>query len=237
MSESAGREPQLTLDLFNTARHEFDSFLPGPNAEALLALKAWGAGTLPRVLYVWGTRGSGKTHVLQAAVQAADARGARAIYVPVAELLDAGAHILDGLDALDAIALDDVDACGGNAGWEARLFQFYNDAQAAGRRLLMASRVAPAARPFRLDDLVSRAQASLVYQLRELGEADKADALHLGARRRGLKLPDNVVEFILTRERRDMSALSAILDRLDTASLSRGRALTLPFVRDVLGSR
>lgn len=234
MSARTGPDAQLTLDLFKPPALDFSSFFPGSNAEAVLALRAWAAGEGAPVVWLWGAAASGRTHLAQAAVRASGDGGARAIYVNVAEFLASGPGILDGLEALDAVALDDVHACRGDAPWEARLFRLYNDLGAAGGRLLMTADFAPAAGPFELGDLVSRAQASLVYQLREPDEAGKAAALRLGAERRGLVLPPAVVEFVLTRERRDMRALAAVLDRLDAASLARGRALTLPFVREVL---
>ena len=88
-----------------------------------------------------------------------------------------------------------------------------------------------------MDDLVSRVQASLVYQLRELSDRGKAEALRLGAGRRGLEIPESTLDFIMQRERRDMTTLSSLLDLLDVASLSRGRLLTVPFVREVLARR
>ena len=45
------------------------------------------------------------------------------------------------------------------------------------------------------------------------------------------------MECALRRERRDMAALVALLDRLDSASLQQRRALTVPFVREVLERR
>ena len=227
-------EPQLTLDLYSAAKYGFDSFHSEGNSQAVQAVKDWSAGRGPDVLYLWGAEGTGKSHLLQAAIKAA---ALRAIYVPIKEIVSAGAEILDDLEALDLVALDDVDLCGGDRQWEQRLFRLYNESQAAGRRLLMASRRSPASKPFDLDDLVSRVQASLVYQLRELSDRAKAEALRLGAGRRGLEIPESTLDFIMQRERRDMTTLSSLLDLLDVASLSRGRLLTVPFVREVLARR
>ena len=229
-----GIEPQLTLDLFSAATQGFDSFHPDGNNQSVQAVKDWSAGRGPGVLYLWGAAGTGKSHMLQAAIKAAPLR---AIYVPIKEIVSAGAEILADLDSLDLIALDDVDLCSGDRQWEQRLFGLYNESQAAGRRLLMASRRSPASKPFELEDLASRMQASLVYQLRELSERGKVEALRLGAGRRGLEIPESTLHFIMYRERRDMTTLSSLLDLLDVASLSRGRLLTVPFVREVLARR
>lgn len=227
-------EPQLTLDLFGAPEREFEGFFPGANRQVLQALKFWSRGDGPPVVYVWGGAGTGKSHLLQAAVKAADGR---AIYVPVDKLLRAGVQILDDLHTLDMIALDGVDLCAGDREWESGLFTLYNAIQAAGRRLLMGGRQSPAAAPFELGDLASRIKASLVYRLHELEDGDKAAALRLLARRRGLDIQDAALEFIMRRERRGMKALAEVLELLDKASLSQGRRLTAPFVKGVLESR
>ena len=227
-------EPQLTLDLFQTRRHDFEGFHAGGNAEALQALRQWAALTGPRVIVLRGASGSGKSHLLEAAIKGAAASGARAMYLPLRELLGAGVQLLTDLHHVDVVALDDIDACAGDARWEHALFNLHNEIQAAERRLLWSASSIPA---FALADLGSRLAAGLIYQLRELSDADKADALRRGAERRGLELPETVVDFIMRRERRDMATLTALLDALDSASLSHQRALTIPFVKAVLSPR
>ena len=59
-------------------------------------------------------------------------------------------------------------------------------------------------------------------------------ALIATAAARGISLPDNVASYLLRRLPRDWPALHAALAMLDTASLSAGRSLTVPFVREVL---
>lgn len=228
---------QLTLDLFSSPRQEFDGFQSGDNFETVSALKHWASGVGSQTIYIWGASGTGKSHLLQAAVKAADLAGARAIYVPVCELLQVGTQILDGLHELDAIAFDDVDLCGGHKAWEKGLFGLYNALQTAGSRLLMAASQSPTAAPFELPDLCSRVQASLVYRLRELDEMEKAEVLRRAAEHRGIPLPEGVLDLVMQRERRDMVTLMQILEFIGGASLSRGRRLTVPFVREILASR
>jgi len=230
----ARSNPQLTLDLFSAPRQEFSGFYAGANFEVVSALKQWATGVGSSTIYIWGTSGTGKSHLLQAAVKAADLAGARTIYVPVCELLRAGTQILDGLHELDAIAFDDIGLCGGHKGWESGLFALYNAVQTAGNRLLMAARESPKAAPFELPDLCSRVQASLVYRLRELDDAGKAEILRQTAEDRGIPLPQSVLDLIMQRERRDMITLMQILELLGSESLSRGRRLTVPFVREIL---
>ena len=59
-------------------------------------------------------------------------------------------------------------------------------------------------------------------------------ALQLRASHRGLELPEDTARYLMTRSRRDMQSLYALLDRLDLEALRAQRRLTIPFVRDVL---
>jgi DnaA family protein len=55
------------------------------------------------------------------------------------------------------------------------------------------------------------------------------------AARRGLVLAREVCGYVVARSPRDMEALLALLDALDNASLVEQRALSIPFVKGVLG--
>jgi len=232
-----GPLPQLTLDLFKPTHHDFATYHAGPNAETVAALRDWTAGRGPRVLFIWGAPATGKSHLLQAALGEAAALGRRTMYVPLAHVIESGPGLLDGLEAVNQLAIDDLEACHGRADWEQQLFHLFNALSADNGRLLWASRRSPASGIFILKDLSSRLAASLVYHLDELTDDDKKAALADKARGRGLRLSLAVMEFIMQRERRDMSALEDILDELDSASLRDGRALTLPFVREILAAR
>ncbi len=54
------------------------------------------------------------------------------------------------------------------------------------------------------------------------------------AAQRGLELGPEVAAFLLRRVRRDTHELAALVERLDAAALAAQRALTVPFVREVL---
>lgn len=58
---------QLALAMRLRAGAVFESFAPGQNGEVITALRT--ADTTP--LWLWGARGSGKTHLLQAVCSAA----------------------------------------------------------------------------------------------------------------------------------------------------------------------
>ncbi len=128
---------------------------------------------------------------------------------------------------------DDVERL--DEGAQVALFNAINHAREAGSSVLAAGNAPPAQLALR-EDLRSRLGWGLVYQVKPLTDAEKAMFLHAEATRRGLKLPDEVVWYLLTHVRRDMPSLGAILEHLDRTSLEQRRPVTLPLVREALRS-
>jgi DnaA family protein len=144
--------------------------------------------------------------------------------------------VLRGLDALDLLALDQVDRVAGDLEWEKELFVLLNAFLAREGGLLLAGRLAPATAGWTLPDLASRAAGAVVYRLEALDDDDQIAALIGHARARGLDLDRAAAEYLLHRVARDMSGLTAWLERLDSASLIAQRRLTIPFIRELLAA-
>ncbi|HTP61243.1 MAG TPA: DnaA/Hda family protein [Burkholderiales bacterium] len=132
----------------------------------------------------------------------------------------AGPNVVDDVDKLD-----DTSQIG--------LFNAINAARQSGGAVLAAGNAPPAQLPLR-EDLKSRLAWGLVYQVKRLTDEERGVYLRGEAARRGTQLPDEVVSYLLTRMRRDLPSLAAMLDRLDRASLERKRPITLPLVRETL---
>ena len=74
----------------------------------------------------------------------------------------------------------------------------------------------------------------MTYRLAPLDDDDRAAALRLHAAARGLTLDAAAADFLLKRVAREMSVLTAWLARLDRASLTAQRRLTIPFIRELM---
>jgi DnaA family protein len=217
---------QLALGVRLRAEAIFDSFSPGSNMELLAALRS--PGSTP--LWLWGSHGSGKTHLLQAVCAAAQT----AAYLPLDRSSTLPPAALVGFESCRVLCLDDVDAVAGDLVWEQALFRLFNDAAELRTRLIFAAGAAPRQLPWSLDDWRSRAAACVVYQLRDLDDAGRIEALRLRAAQRGLQLPQETSEYLLRRMPRDLPSLFELLDHLDEASLIAQRRLTIPFIREAL---
>jgi DnaA-homolog protein len=220
---------QLLLDIAPEARPTLESFVPGRNAELLEALRGLVEGTgRERFVYLWGGPGSGRTHLLKAAVDALRARGRSVSYLADERALE----YAQGLEQLDCVAVDDVQSLGA-AGQES-LFHLYNRMREGGRAaLLAAGDAAPGQLKLRAD-LVTRLAWALVYQVHGLSDEEKAQALGRHAAARGFALPREVSDYLLRHGRRELPWLIAVVDALDRYSLEMQRPVTLPLLREII---
>jgi DnaA-homolog protein len=224
---------QLALGVRLRADAVFESFAPGQNSEVLTALRSASAPANATPLWLWGAHGSGKTHLLQA-VCAGAAAGDSAAYFPLDRALALPPDALTGFERSHVLCIDDLDAIAGDQAWEQALFTIFNEATELRTRLIFAAAVAPRQASWVLEDWRSRAASCVVYQLRELDDDGRIEALRLRAAQRGLQLPYETSEYLLKRMPRDLPSLFQILDALDEASMVEQRRLTIPFIRDEL---
>lgn len=198
---------QLPLEISHPAEPDFADFIAGANAEAIARVRDLASGAL----------------------------GERIVYLWGApgsgrsHLLRAAARVNPGL-----VIADDVEAL--DRPGEQALFNAVNAARSGECAVLAAGSAPPAALPLR-EDLRTRLAWGLVYRLRPLSDAEKALRLRAEAQRRGLKLTEEIVAFLLARLPRDLGSLQAVLEVLDRYSLIRQRPLTLPLVREALASK
>jgi DnaA family protein len=212
---------QLLLDILPEWEPTLDNFVPGRNAEVQSvlrhALECYGS---ERCIYLWGEPGSGKTHLLQAMVCLAQARGLTASYrcggLPEAAQVVA----VDGVDELDALR-------------QIALFELYNQLREQQGLLIVSGSAAPAYLGVR-DDLRTRLGWGLVYQLHALNDAEKAQALEQHALARGMALTPEVVQYLLRHGRRDLPSLLSTLNALDAHCLRLQRGASVPLLKEVM---
>ena len=217
---------QLILEWAREAAPAFDNFLVGSNGEVVAHLRALAVGELKDTsVLIWGAPGSGKSHLLAAVLGEARAGNRPATTVPIED--ETPATVAAGA----LYAIDDVDAL--SAAAQGRLFTLYNACRDGGAQLLLTARVPSAQAPLR-DDLRTRVGWGLVLELKPLTDADKPAALAAYAREQGFHLTNEVIDFLLTRGRRDMGALLSTLRALDRYSLSTKRPVTIPLVKELL---
>jgi len=216
---------QLLLDLKPEQAPSLDNFVAGANAELVDRLRMLADSHSYDAVYLWGTAGSGKSHLL-AATAAQSAARRPVVVAPGAEI---GSDIAAPPGAL--IAIDDVDRLGAEA--QVALFRVFNAMRLAGYALLLSGRQPPLQLALR-EDLRTRIGQSLVYEVRPLADEEKSAALRRHALMRGMRVDEGLVRYLLSRGRRDLPSLMAVLDSLDRATLEQQRPATLPLLREVM---
>lgn len=215
---------QLVLDIRPDAPPTLDNFVVGGNAELVATLR--GITDLAGHLYLWGPAGSGRSHLLRATLAVAAAAGRTTAYITAA---DVGDELPQTPGLL--LAVDDVHALAPAA--QIALFNAFNRSRPLGQTLLLAGVDAPRNLALR-EDLRTRIGQSLIFEVRPLDDESRTAILATLAARRGLRLADEVIDFLMRHGRRDLPSLLAVLDALDTASLERKRAVTLPLLREMM---
>ncbi len=222
---------QLALDFASQPLPTLDNFIAGRNGELMENLRRLGSGQArERFLYVWGRPGSGRSHLLKGAMAALQRAGAAAVYIAC----KADTRFAEGLDRMDGVALDDVDRLDDEG--QIAAFDLYNALRERNGALVAGGSAPPVQLTLR-EDLVTRLAWGLVYQVHALTDEDKVRALSDYAASRGLPLPREVCDYLLTRARRDMPSLLATLDALDRYSLETRRPVTVPLVRELIETR
>lgn len=197
---------QLPLEISPPAEPAFDNYVAGANSEALARVRSLAAGAL----------------------------GERIVYL-WGEPGSGRSHLLRAVARANPalVVVDDVETL--DAEGQQALFTAINAARDGQAAVLAAGNAPPAQLALR-EDLRTRLAWGLVYQLKPLTDAEKALHLRAEAARRGLKLTDEVVWYLLNHLPRDLASLNAVLDLLDRHSLARQRPVTLPLVREALGA-
>lgn len=221
---------QLAFELDHVPSQRPEDFLRAPANEAALAwIERWPDWPSP-TLALYGPAGCGKSHlasIWQARSRARrltiEALSAAAPAAPTAPgeaaLLDAGSWP----EQRDAASLD-----------ETALFHLLNWIAQEGGFLLIAARVPPARWPVALPDLRSRLAAVPAVEIGAPDEALLSALLVKLFSDRQLRVPPEVVQFLVGRIERSCEAAGRIVAAIDRAALTAHRRVTIPLVQAVL---
>lgn len=233
---------QLSLPIHQADDETLENFYAEQNLVLLDSLRQNFAEVQQPFFYLWGGRGSGKTHLLKAVSNHFLLQNRTASFIPLERSHYFSPQVLDNAEQLDVICLDDLQAVAGNAEWELAIFSLFNQIReqqglfGEHKTLLIISANRPLAQlDIALPDLRSRLSWGEVYHLPDLSDEQKRLVLQHNAYQKGIELSDEVANFLLKRLDRDLKTLVRELARLDQASLQAQRKLTVPFVKEILG--
>lgn len=226
---------QIPLSVSIETPISFDSFYAGnSNAIVLEALRKQALSQGDWFVYLHGSKGVGKSHLLAASYSLALDSGFASVCLPLDQLVQyAPEDVLQGLPALDFICLDNINCVLERRNWCEALFALFNELHANGGRLLVAADMPAASLSCDLADLQSRLSWAANFAVKPLNEVEQMALLQHRAQNLGLTLSEDSANFIITRSERSTASLLRIIDELDRASLREKRALTIPFLKSV----
>ena len=223
---------QIALDIGLTPGPTLKNFFAGPNQAALQHMQIWTANDKrsPVPTYVWGERGSGKSHLLRAVQTALRDQGC-----PVGWMDSTVAEPSSFDEGWRVVILDDVHLY--TAVQQHAAFNWFVNATTPSdgqQRWVLAAGVLPPSDLALREDLRTRLGWGHIFQLQVLSEPERRAVLRQQADDRGVFLSDEVMDFMLNRFSRDLSSLIQLLDQLDGYALQTQRAITIPLIKAML---
>jgi len=217
-----------------TSVYTFDSFVAcDGNAGALqFSRRIADPDDAENLLYIHGPAGSGKTHLLQAIGRAMGGKSNQALpYLSFREPVTAD-ELCCRFAQAEALIVDDLHLMPDDGGLRAALWQVFNDFHSSGRKIVMAGLYAPRDLPYLDDHLVSRLLWGLVARVDVSDDHSRQMILKKIAGDRQVRIPDDVVDFILMTTSREVGDLISAFDAVFRLSMSLKRRISLPLARE-----
>ncbi len=225
---------QYPLHFEFRANQTFDDFFAGANQAIIDDLKQCVMGDDAQQIFLWAKSGQGKSHLLQACCHYAQSHERPSFYFDLARYHRHTPSIFLGLDDYDVVCIDNVDWILEKDKWEQAFSYFMQRHYERGNRLIISSTNLPNHMTIKTLDLKTRLSWGAIMQLRTLVDTSSVDALIFKADSMGLEISPQVGRFLTIQHYAELDSLWAMLEKLDRASLSAKRKLTIPFLKQLL---
>ncbi|TDI58288.1 MAG: hypothetical protein E2O92_10205 [Alphaproteobacteria bacterium] len=216
-----GLNTQLILDLpIRAALDRYDFLVTESNYAAVEWIDRW-PDWPNHVLLVVGPTKSGKSHLSK-------------VWQEKSQAFD---HVQGDLAACMPHAANHEPICldiNGQVGDEKALFHLINWVKEHNTSLLITALEPPNAWGIKLPDLKSRLHAAHLVTLGVPDDNLLAAVMVKQFSDRQISVTEDVLRYLMPRIERSFSSVSDIVERLDAASLSEGRAVTIPLAKRVL---
>ena len=221
---------QLIFDLHHRYQARLSDFL-GVQAEYLRVQIRRVVGGEEQFAYLYGSMASGKTHLLESACYEALSCGKRAMYIDLQHQHQYTPDMLAGLEGMELVCLDNIDAIAGYRDWEEGLFHLFNRLHARAIPLLVTAASVPLQLSLCLPDLQTRLSMGVLCQVQALTDDERAQIILQRAARMGLSLPTTCLQYIMHHYERNMHPILRLLDHIATLAFEQKKTITLPLVK------
>jgi chromosomal replication initiator protein len=214
--EDSSYNPKYTFETYITGRCNRMA-----HSAALAAAQSPGQGYNP--LFIYGGSGLGKTHLLQAIGNLAQANGVSVLYASGEQYTN------DFITAIrerkmeefhtkyreiDLLMIDDIHFIGGKEQTEENFFHTFNELHNSNRQIVATSDRPPRAMSLLEDRLRSRFEGGLAIDIQPPDLETRLSILKAKAENTGVELPSDVLEFIAKRIKKNVRELEGGLNRV-----------------------
>ncbi len=230
-------------------RYTFDTFVIGQSnrfahAAALSVAERPGASYNP--LFIYGSAGLGKTHILKAVesyIQDVYPR-LTVLYVSTETFLNefvdsiknaSGNDFKSRYRKIDVLLIDDIQFIEGKDRLQEELFHTFNDLYAADKQIVLSSDRPPDAIPTLEDRLKSRFMMGLLTDIQPPDIETRMAILQKKSDNDGIELPRDVSEFIASNIITNIRELEGALNKVAAHSNLNHQPLTVELAETVLG--
>ncbi|WP_273395304.1 chromosomal replication initiator protein DnaA [Actinobacillus porcinus] len=227
----------------------FDNFVGGKSNQlarsAGLKVAKNPGDTMANPLFLYGSSGLGKTHLLHAIGNAilADNPNTRIVYIHSERYVQQMVKALRSerieqfkkfYRSLDVLLIDDIQFFAGKDGTQEEFFHTFNSLFEGGRQIILTSDKLPKAIDNFTERLTSRFGVGLTLQIEPPELETRVAILMKKAEERQINLPEEVAFFIGQKLRANVRELEGALNRVHANAEFTGRPITLDFARETL---
>lgn len=207
-------------------KYDFDSFVVG-NGNRLAHAAAQGVamnpGRIYNPLYIYGGVGLGKTHLLHAIGQIALSKQIQVVCTSAEQFTNEFVSAVRCKKVDDflfkyrhagMLLIDDIHFISGKKQTQESFFHTFNSLHNANRQIVITSDLPPKAIPLLDKRLRSRFEWGLVADIQPPDIVTRLSILQSKARLRGIKIANDVLEFISGRGQQNVRELEGLLNRV-----------------------
>lgn len=227
--------------------YTFDQFVVGPSnrlAHAAAVAVSENPGSTYNPLFLYGSVGLGKTHLMEAVAHTFLARGQRRFaYLSCATFTNdfiaaVQNHDLDRFRdkyrRADALLIDDIQFLAGKERTQDEFFHTFNAVYGDGKQIFLSSDSLPSDIAGLGDRLASRFRLGLVAQLEPPSLETRIAILMRKAENMELQISDDVAHFVAERITDNIREIQGAVVRMHSLVTIEGRSITVETVRDAL---
>jgi chromosomal replication initiator protein len=231
------------------ADYTFEAFVTGPCnrlAHAACLAVSEGPGKNYNPLYIHGSVGLGKTHLIQATCRKILERQADAKICMLSCEMFVN-HFIESVERgqlhefryryrhADILAIDDIQFLSAHEQTQEEFFHTFNTLYQAQKQIILTSDRGPGQIPDLEERLVSRFNWGLVAQIDRPCYEIRVAIVRKKARLRGVNLPEDVICFIAGSVESNTRELEGAIARVAMLAQVTGRTFDLPLAQDALG--